>query len=194
MRIKTLFGKVTLLLLVIFASALVVFYFIVINSYDAFEKVAAQQLNRNLAKNIVIDKKLGKNFSIEAKTWKKVLHSAMVSNPTIDLYFIDLNGAIRNYALHREEVIKTKVNLKPILQFLKPNSMLPIYGDDPRSLRKKKLFSAAPLITDGRQIGYLYIVLNHGLVKNKLGYAPRSLIVKSFLLTTAIVLMFMLSF
>lgn len=35
----------------------------------------------------------------------------------------------------------------------------PVYGDDPRSLDKQKVFSVAPLRQDGQLRGYLYIIL-----------------------------------
>ncbi len=36
---------------------------------------------------------------------------------------------------------------------------MPILGDDPRSLAGRKVFKAAPLSVDGRDAGYVYVVL-----------------------------------
>ncbi|HBD80147.1 MAG TPA: two-component sensor histidine kinase, partial [Leclercia adecarboxylata] len=37
--------------------------------------------------------------------------------------------------------------------------MMPVYGDDPRTLTGEKVFSAVPLHQDGVLRGYLYIIL-----------------------------------
>lgn len=37
--------------------------------------------------------------------------------------------------------------------------MLPILGDDPRSRDGRKVFSAAPLSVNGKEVGFIYVVL-----------------------------------
>ncbi|HEX9842137.1 MAG TPA: HAMP domain-containing sensor histidine kinase, partial [bacterium] len=55
---------------------------------------------------------------------------------------------------------RTQVETAPIRAFIAPKGKLtlPIYGDDPRSAKESKPFSAAP-IRIGSELGYLYLIL-----------------------------------
>ncbi len=55
-------------------------------------------------------------------------------------------------------LLRDRVDLAPIRRFLS-GAMLPILGDDPRSVDGRKVFSAAPLKANGTQTGFLYVVL-----------------------------------
>ena len=53
---------------------------------------------------------------------------------------------------------RQRIDLAPVQTFLSGGAW-PVYGDDPRSLDKQKVFSVAPLRQDGQLRGYLYIIL-----------------------------------
>ena len=53
---------------------------------------------------------------------------------------------------------RQKIAIAPLQTFLSGTSW-PVYGDDPRSLDKQKVFSVTPLRQDGELRGYLYIIL-----------------------------------
>src|SRR5690606_19126053 len=53
---------------------------------------------------------------------------------------------------------RERVDLTPLRQML-AGARLPIFGDDPRSTSGKKVFSAAPVQVGGRDVGYVYVVL-----------------------------------
>ncbi|MFH4134815.1 hypothetical protein WAI79_20625, partial [Acinetobacter baumannii] len=53
---------------------------------------------------------------------------------------------------------RQRIDMAPVQAFL-TGSASPVYGDDPRSLDGRKVFSAAPLRVDGQLRGYLYIML-----------------------------------
>ncbi|HCU3799843.1 TPA: HAMP domain-containing histidine kinase, partial [Escherichia coli] len=50
------------------------------------------------------------------------------------------------------------INIAPLKKFLS-GAVWPVYGDDPRSVNKKKVFSTAPLYLRDDLKGYLYIIL-----------------------------------
>lgn len=50
------------------------------------------------------------------------------------------------------------INIAPLKKFLS-GSVWPVYGDDPRSVNKQKVFSTAPLYQSDEPKGYLYIIL-----------------------------------
>ena len=51
-----------------------------------------------------------------------------------------------------------RVGREPVRKLLS-GAPLQMAGDDPRSLTASKVFSAAPLRMDGREVGYVYVVL-----------------------------------
>ena len=78
---------------------------------------------------------------------------------------LDLNGNIIANSPENKQIIRTKVRLSAINDFLQENRNLPIKGDDPKHATKQSIFSAFPLYVNdetsgGRTIaGYVYAVL-----------------------------------
>jgi len=192
MRLNTLYGKISLALTGLFLLTLSLLYLIVSHNYQAYQREATQHVNRDLASKLIFDQILSKGSIISKKVWKKYLQSAMIANPNIDLYFVNTKGKILNYALHKELVVRKEINIEPLIRFTQPHAMLPIYGDNPRSFKEKKMFSAAPLYKNGKHIGYLYIILNKNLALSTKDHLHRSFIVKSTFSTLILVALFML--
>ena len=55
-------------------------------------------------------------------------------------------------------VRRERVDLAPVHRLLEGGT-LPILGDDPRSTEGRKVFSAAPLRVNGKEVGFIYVVL-----------------------------------
>lgn len=53
---------------------------------------------------------------------------------------------------------RERVDLAPVHRLLEGGT-LPILGDDPRSTEGRKVFSAAPLRVNGKEVGFIYVVL-----------------------------------
>jgi signal transduction histidine kinase len=120
---------------------------------------ADQRLNRGLADY------LAKHEFDEgelADAGRKLEHSfemLMDINPNIELYLLDAEGTILAYSAPKGRVVRDKVAVSPIEEYLSPSSELPIPGDDPRDVWRQKPFSAATVSMGGLQDGYLYIIL-----------------------------------
>lgn len=136
------------------------------------EKEVVQGLSRGLARSIALDAKLmaveepaagdpaagteGGGLSPDAV--RRLFGQLMAVNPSIEVYLLDMTGKVIGHAAPDGHVKRDRVDLDPIRRLL-DNQPLPIQGDDPRSERGRKVFSAALLNNGVRDIGYIYVVL-----------------------------------
>ena len=132
---------------------------VVIYATDLYRQEANQKLNSKLANNIVKEKLLIKNNEINREAFEYVFHILMVINPSIELYLLDPQGNVLEYSAAPGKVKRNKVSLDPINEWISGKAPIPLRGDDPRNLTRKKVFSAAPIYQGGKLEGYLYVIL-----------------------------------
>ncbi|HIP68057.1 MAG TPA: HAMP domain-containing histidine kinase [Chromatiales bacterium] len=123
------------------------------------QQTAAQELNRNLAKNLVDDKRIVHDGEIDVDAMKHTFMEYMSINPSIEIYYLDHAGKILSYSAEPGKVKRNSVSLLPIQQFLSTKGASPLLGDDPRSHDRQKTFSVTPLPSADSPTGYLYVVL-----------------------------------
>ena len=97
--------------------------------------------------------------TINKKAIQDVMHSMMVTNPSIEVYLLDPQGKIMTYVSPNKEIEIEKVDLHPVQAFIAKSQILPIKGDDPRFSGQKKVFSAAPILEGEKLVGYWYVIL-----------------------------------
>ena len=90
----------------------------------------------------------------------------MVINPSIEIYLLDLDGNILAYSAPQDKVKRDRVDLQPVRKWLEGNVTIPLLGDDPRNPRRKKVFSVAPVLEQGKLEGYLYVILGGEMYDN----------------------------
>lgn len=117
-----------------------------------------QRLSRGLAEHIASHWPLSKANALDTKAVGELFHMLMVVNPSIEVYLLDNNGSILAHQAPPGRVQKQQVSLAPIKKFL-AGAHLPLRGDNPRNPKQQEIFSATPLLKDGNNVGYLYIVL-----------------------------------
>lgn len=157
--IRTLHGRVSLILLALFvaAAAFNIAWTLYSVRYHLIE--ADQRLNRGLADYLV---KHEFDEGELADAGRKLEHSfemLMDINPNIELYLLDPSGRILAFSAPKGRVVRETVSIKPIEEYLSPEQNLPILGDDPRSKWRLKPFSAANISMGDLRNGYLYIIL-----------------------------------
>jgi two-component system OmpR family sensor kinase len=161
--LRTLYGKLALALLVLFALIGVMHIALTLFTTTRHIQEVNQELNHSLAEHLVQEKILMRNGQIDQAALEDVFHMLMVINPTIELYLLDPEGKILAYSAPPGSVKRKRVSLDPIRRFLSGSWSLPILGDDPRDLTRQKIFSVQPIepASDrtGLNQGYLYIVL-----------------------------------
>jgi len=157
--IKSLYTKLAIAFLVLFCllgiSILIVTQF----ASDMYQQEVVQKLNRNLAKQIVVQKILIENDRISEKGLKDVFDMLMVVNPNIEIYLLDPAGKILAFSAPTGKVKLDRVNLEPIKKWFENGIMYPLTGDDPRNPGRKKVFSVARIPEQGQLQAYLYIIL-----------------------------------
>jgi signal transduction histidine kinase len=119
-----------------------------------------QRLNRDLAAQLVKETSILEDGRVQHQNLEHIFHMLMVINPRIEVYLLGFDGRILAFSAAEGKVKRESVALEPIESFLSDREHLPLRGDDPRDLERRKVFSVAPVPGDGSPQGYLYVVLN----------------------------------
>ncbi len=121
------------------------------------EQETVQRLSRGLAEHIARSGELMDARGIRDGEVRALFGKLMSVNPSVEVYLLDDAGRILGHDAPQGHLKRDRVDLAPVHALLAGNS-LPIFGDDPRS-SGRKVFNAAPLWVQGRQVGYIYVVL-----------------------------------
>lgn len=157
--LRSLYSKLALVLLVLFALIGALLAAISVYSTEMYQREVNQKLNRSLAELIVSERIVMKNGLVEEAGLKDVFSMLMVVNPSIEIYLLDPHGKILAFSAEPGKVKRTSVSLQPITEFLQGGDAFPILGDDPRSRHGEKIFTAARIPREGDLQGYLYVIL-----------------------------------
>ena len=159
---RTLYGKISsifLLLIFIFGAVEI---FVSVKSSISYVCEASQKLNYTLAKNLADACQPFLTDSIDYVGIKESMAHLKMVNPRIDAYLLDETGKIMAYFNGSNKIERDLINVDPINKFLQENSYerLPIFGDDPISSSRRKVFSAARM-QYGKELnsGYVYVIL-----------------------------------
>lgn len=118
-----------------------------------------QRLSSGLAQQIAHSEVLlDKQGQVNRQTLKSLFESLMTLNPSVELYMVSPDGMLLADAAPPGHIKRERINIAPLQDFL-AGAAWPVYGDDPRSLDKQKVFSVSPVRVEGQLRGYLYIVL-----------------------------------
>ncbi len=156
---KNLYARLAAVLLGLFLLIGLLYILLTLYTTRLYFEEVNQKLNRILAQHLVSEKILIKDGRVDENALQNIFHMLMVVNPIIEVYLLDPNGNIVAFSAPPGRVKRQFVSLEPVKRLLNGTSSLPILGDDPRDLRQKKIFSAAPIMLNGRTEGYLYIIL-----------------------------------
>jgi signal transduction histidine kinase len=129
-----------------------------IHSSSRHEQAVAQQLSAGLAAHIAGTAQLMDVDGWRPDAVRSLFDKLMAVNPSVEVYLLNNDGKIVGNAAPPGHLKREQVALEPIHQLLSGAS-LPVLGDDPRGLGTLKVFSAAPVQVDGRQAGYVYVIL-----------------------------------
>jgi signal transduction histidine kinase len=133
------------------------------------EKEVVQGLSRGLARSIALDAQLMQadedsnaqspaSDGLGPAAVRRLFNKLMSVNPSVEVYLLDNDGRVIGHAAPAGHLKRDHVNLEPIRRLLN-DEPLPIQGDDPRSERGRKVFSAAVLRSGEQKIGYIYVIL-----------------------------------
>jgi len=117
-----------------------------------------QGLSRDVAITIARDVQLTDANGLMPDAVRTLFSQLMLVNPSVEVYLLGPDGRIVGHAAPEGRVKRDHVDLGPVKRFV-DGGMLPILGDDPRSTDGRKVFSAAPLSVEGKEVGFIYVVL-----------------------------------
>lgn len=156
---KTLYAKLAAALVALFVAVGVLYALLSTSATQSYLQEVNQRFNKDLARNLVADRNLVEQGRINEAALKETFHMYMVINPSIEIYLLDLEGAILSYSAEPGKVKRKHVALDPIRAFLQGEDGYPLLGDDPRSHDRRKAFSVTPVPSPEKPEGYLYVVL-----------------------------------
>lgn len=120
---------------------------------------AEQKLHNQLAEHLAHDNPLLQDGVYDKNALKNLFHTLMLLGPAFEFYFLDPAGNIITYSADASKIKRKKVELSPLVNLISNPDVVPIFGDDPRSLTKQKIFSAAPIYRGDNLQGYLYVII-----------------------------------
>ncbi len=157
--LHTLYGKLAAALLALVVVLSTLFVTLTVATTQRHFQQVSQSLNAALAGNVVTDRLMQPDHSIDNDAFKETFDQLMHINPSVEMYLVDQDGVLLAFSAPPGSVARDTIALEPVLEFLAPNPQYPILGDDPRDERRRKIFSAAPLRLGDELAGYLYVVL-----------------------------------
>jgi signal transduction histidine kinase len=157
--LRTLSGRLAILLFCAVCVIVAAYGVLTFQGTQVQLDEANQKLNRDLARYLVDTNKLAKGDPVNRRALSKLFANLMSVNPNIEIYLLDLDGTILAYSAAEQRVKRRSVDLGPVRAFLSAGAMFPLPGDDPRDPQRRKVFSVAPLPTQGDPEAYLYVVL-----------------------------------
>lgn len=120
---------------------------------------AEQKLHLQLAEHLAHDNPLLQDGVYDKKAFENLFHTLMLLGPAFEFYFLDPAGSILTYSANKNKIKRQSVELTPLVALIANPNTVPIFGDDPRHLHKKKIFSVAPIYQGSHLQGYLYIII-----------------------------------
>ena len=121
---------------------------------------AEQLLHQDLAAHLVVDNPLLKNGVYDHDALGNLFHMLMVLGPDFEFYYLDQQGKVlTHYSQDPHNIERQYIDLDPIKSYIGRQKDFPIFADDPKSLDRKKIFSAAPVYNESQLQGYLYVII-----------------------------------
>jgi signal transduction histidine kinase len=156
---KTLYGKIALILLVLFLAIGLLNIFQTLLTTKLYIQEVNQRLNRDLSNYLASEKVFFQDGEVNVRALKESFENLMHINPNIELYLLDPKGKILAFSAPPGKVKRDAVNIALVRKFLSGMVSFPILGDDPRDPDRKKIFTVSPIPKQGPLEGYLYIIL-----------------------------------
>lgn len=156
---SSFYSKLALAVLLCFLLIAALLLWLGFNVSTQYQQEVEQKLHQQLAAHLVHDNALLEQGDFSEPTIKATFHNMMILGPRFEFYMLDAAGNILNYSAEPGKVKRDRVSLQPIRQFLSGSERLPMTADDPRHPYRQKIFSVAPIETDGQLRGYLYIII-----------------------------------
>ncbi len=158
MRTLTLSQRLTLIFALLLLTSCALLGWLQVRTSTQYSQAVIQRLSGDLAQHINQSYPLLGQDGLNKESVRRLFDHLMAVNPSVEVYLLDKQGNIVGDGAPVGHLKRGHVDLQPIQTALSTHQY-PIYGDDPRSLDGRKVFSVAPMRQNGQVKGYLYVIL-----------------------------------
>jgi len=156
------FGIFRRMVILVFSLISILGFLFIIITYLAtthYHKASTQLLNKDIAAHIAeFTSPFNKNGFNKSKA-DSVFHHAMVINPSVEVYFLDTAGTVIAFNSPPNEVLLKTIPVENIKKYIAAQGQKYITAPDPKAPAESKIFSAAEVIDNKRNLGYIYVIL-----------------------------------
>lgn len=124
-----------------------------------YYQATTQRLNKDVAGHIARFTSPFENNGLNRKTADSIFFDAMVLSPSVEVYFLDTTGKVLYYHAPDSVIKQRQIPLQPLQQYMASKGREYIKAPDPKVPGENKIFSAAEVISNGRKVGYIYVIL-----------------------------------
>lgn len=163
---RTLYRRLLVVILAFGLAMTLIFAFILLGYHEAYHTEADQTANRRLAQHYADARLLITDEPLTVLNFHEGINKLAELNPDVDIYLLDAGGSLVASSVPTEQWTRRRVDLAPLNAFLRDAAPLPIFGDDPRNLSGKEIFSVAPVEIQDCPARYLYVVLHRTRYEN----------------------------
>ena len=159
--IRSLQTRLALGLFVGFLLMAVVTAVFFVRAMQWHQKEVVQALHKDLAQVVVDQYLYWGDDTLDLETTKKLFHDLMILGPNLEFYLVSPKGEVLAYSTEPSKIKRKTISLAPIEQYLTQAGRSGVLvGEDPKSESLSKIFTVAPIKRQGRELGYLYVILS----------------------------------
>jgi signal transduction histidine kinase len=157
---NSLYWKISAAFLIILFILSCAYSYIALFTTEMYFQEANQKLDSDIAPHIASENKCFIDGKANDEVLKSVFHNVMIINPSLEVYLLNNDGKILTYYAPNKTILLKYVPLSPIKKFISDKGNKFILGADPKKEEdQEKVFSAAEVIENGKQMGYIYVIL-----------------------------------
>jgi len=160
-----LYVRLALALVALFALVGVAFAIILTNFESMYQEEMTQRANADLARILAREHStIGE--VLDARAFADVLSYVKRVNPAVDVYLLNEQGVVQAHSDPQGPLARPQVELAPLARFMARDLSMPLHGTDPRDASRTAIFSAAPIGSADKPMGYVYVVLGQSDAAN----------------------------
>ena len=158
-RFNNLFWRISAIFFVLLVFVGLSFIYITVHYSGLYFEEINQRLNKNTAKDIADHSTPFTDGKVNEQAMEQMFDHIMSINPSLEVYLLDNDGKILSFYAPEKKIVLDKIDLSPLRKFIDSKGDEYVTGSDPHHPGLKKIFSVAPVIRNGSQQGYIYVVL-----------------------------------
>ncbi len=156
---KSFYAKVSAIFMILMLALVISVSWLCVKAATQFEIETEQKLNKTLAQDLSVMFQPWLNDKIDNMMIQMEIDKLKGINRRIEIYLMGSDGMIKAHFVPEDmELAQATVDLGPLDRYMN-GAELPILGDDPVRIGRKKPFSVAPITIMGEAGCYLYIIL-----------------------------------